>query len=503
MWNNRLMPPAKPYIVIVDDELMVTTSLVTMLMLEDEAYDIAAYNNPQEALSVLSKQAYAPDVIVSDFLMPQMDGITFLKALKEIFPNTTSILLTGYADKENAIQAINEAGIYRYLEKPWDNDQLKQAIRNALERSQLLKRLQEKITDLESAQANLQMYSQHLEERVTEKTADLSKALEKLNAIVENTGDAIVTVNPNGEIQGQNPTFSRWVGPSTDGKNITHVLHFVDEKPCFSSLLEPSALFEAKIGGLQIEVNCSAYQEGAVLVCRDITKRKEAERLREDFVQTLTHDLRTPLLAEIQSAEFFLDGTMGAIAPKQNEMLAIMKQNSQQMLDMVNTLLDVYRYEAKQQRFVFSTGDLGELAQAALQELMPLALAKKQHFAWSEQREITSVPLDKPILKRVMINMMANAIKYTPEAGRIEIAVYINPDNKACFEVRDNGRGIPADTLPTLFERFAQGTSKHRTTGTGLGLYLSRQIVESHEGKVYASSTEGQGSIFGFHLDRI
>jgi PAS domain S-box-containing protein len=491
-------------IIVVDDEPMVTASITTMLNLESD-YMAIPFNSPKKALSCLCDDE-PPDVVISDFLMPEMDGITFLQEIRSRFPDTTLILLTGYADKENAIQAINEVGIYRYLEKPWDNEALKLAIRNGVERTRLLSRLNEKIYDLEQAQLDLKEYSGHLEERVTEKTRDLTLALNKLKAVVENTGDAILTLDHEGRIQRVNPTFARWAKRSQnalEGRSLTEFLYFQDGLKVEDMLnfQEQSQLREARMGNITVEVNISPLpgNEGVVLVCRDIMRRKEAERLREDFVSTLTHDLRTPLLAGIQSIGFFLDGTMGDINERQQEMLEMLTQSNQQMLELVNVLLEVYRYEAKQQKLILEPFQLSDLIHHVLLELQALALSKQQELKTDIVEPLPMAFGDKHAIRRVLTNLLANAIHYTPAGGHI--FVYASQDERQItLSVQDDGRGIPAKDLAHLFERFAQGTSKHRTTGTGLGLYLSRQIIEAHGGRIWAKSKEGEGSTFSFEL---
>jgi len=142
-----------PVIAVVDDEEMVLTSLRSFLQLETD-YDVTTYQSPQEALRALEEQSL--DLIVSDYLMPGMNGIEFLLEVKKIHPYATRILLTGYADKENAIKAINEVGLYQYVEKPWDNDDLKLIIQNGLERRFLMEKLESKIQEVQQVQKNLQ-----------------------------------------------------------------------------------------------------------------------------------------------------------------------------------------------------------------------------------------------------------------------------------------------------------------------------------------------------------
>jgi len=142
----------QPTLLILDDEEMVTTSLRNLFRLQTD-YRILDYTSPEEALS--DGKNHVVDLVITDYLMPGMDGISFLTEFKEIHPQAVRILLTGYADKENAIKAINTVGLYQYIEKPWDNDALLMVVRNGLEKIALLRTLESKITELDLAHTNL------------------------------------------------------------------------------------------------------------------------------------------------------------------------------------------------------------------------------------------------------------------------------------------------------------------------------------------------------------
>ena len=146
-------PDRTPVLLIVDDEEMVLSSLRSFLMLETE-YEVLTFSSAVEALEAVNGQTI--DLVVSDYLMPGMTGIDFLLEVKKLQPYATRILLTGYADKENAIKAINEVGLYQYVEKPWDNNELKLIIQNGLERRFLMEKLEQKISEVQHAQRNLQ-----------------------------------------------------------------------------------------------------------------------------------------------------------------------------------------------------------------------------------------------------------------------------------------------------------------------------------------------------------
>jgi DNA-binding NtrC family response regulator len=129
------------WLLVLDDDPIITRSIEALLAEEGE-WSVASFNRAAEALRSLETQSY--DAVISDFLMPEMDGIKFLKSVKEAQPFASRIMLTGYADKQNAIRSINEVGLYQYVEKPWDNDALLLILRNAVERARLLRKLEDK-----------------------------------------------------------------------------------------------------------------------------------------------------------------------------------------------------------------------------------------------------------------------------------------------------------------------------------------------------------------------
>jgi signal transduction histidine kinase/FixJ family two-component response regulator len=551
---SQLQPPQAALsqrmgtVMIVDDEMMVTSSLQTMLSLET-THRIHCFNSPLDALAQV--ETLRPDVIISDFSMPGMDGIAFLREVKKILPEATTILLTGYADKENAIQAINSVGIYRYIEKPWDNQELKLSIHNGLERSHLIGDLQQSVRELSEARAELERTNRHLEQLVEERTHDLRATYQKLQSIVQNTADGIITLDQSLRVTAINPAAEGWLKASDqapDGQKDS-ALGMAIEK-----LLKPSAehgkptpirqLFsssqahrvaEVLIGELPLEASIAPLvipseglsedgplpaSDGFVVVLRDITARKEIERLRDDFVSTLTHDLRTPLLAAIQTLGFFADGTLGELSSRQHELIAMLIQSNRELLGLVNVLLEVYKYESGRQKLILDTVNLAELIGGIGQELQALAQNREQSllldFADSNGRpEPYQVRGDKQELKRVFVNLIGNAINFTPKGGQISVSVSLLGDDSSSAHtnkngkshirvcVTDTGRGIPAQDLPLLFQRFSQGTSKQRSSGSGLGLYLSRQIVEAHHGAIWVESEENRGSQFFVKLPQL
>lgn len=512
-------------IILVDDEKMVTSAFKTLLKVEGYN-NIECFNNPKEAVEYLKNNV--PDIIVSDFIMPEMNGLEFLIEAKKLYPEVSMIMLTGYADKENAIRAINEIGLYKYIEKPWDNDDLLINVRNGIERSRLLAGLREKIAELEEAKKQLEVYSTDLERLVAERTAELQVANSKLSGIINYCADGIIIIDKTGAILQANPTCENLTGLSElallnmkfqeiayvtskqgnrafENKNGTI---FGLDSDCNDVLVEDCVIVN-KLSGAEtpVEINfatiTSDEDTSYVGVIRDVSKQKETERLRDDFIATLTHDLRTPLLAAIQTLKFFLDGSLGPVEEKQEVLLSTMLQSNEDLLGLVNALLEVYRFESGKLSLCKTLFPIKRVVTQCFEELKPLAEKKNIEFnLTAEMDEALEIEADKSEIKRVIINLCGNAVNYTNKGGKIEILSKVQAGD-FIFSVSDNGNGIPKEDIPKLFNRFSQGTTRKRSTGTGLGLYLSRQIIEAHGGKIWLDSKLNKGSEFTFVLTNV
>lgn len=225
-----------------------------------------------------------------------------------------------------------------------------------------------------------------------------------------------------------------------------------------------------------------------------IDRQNKSMRQIEDFVARLTHDLRTPLVAAERMIELFQQESFGQITPAMTEGFQLLWTNNNNLLQLTNTLLDVYRYESGRKILNFSPVDMDELIQSVVRDLQPLADEKglKIHT----QTEAVTLPGVRLELYRVLTNLIGNAIKFTDEGA---ITVNLKPEGESvCIEIVDTGIGISEEEQNALFSRFRQGS--HSRAGSGLGLYLSRQVVEAHGGKLSMQSRLGQGSTFTISL---
>ncbi len=500
-------------IVLVDDEVMVTRTLETLLKLEG-LKDTESFNDPFEALEYLKINQC--ELIISDFIMPKMEGIEFLSRAKKLplQEDTTQILLTGYADKENAIKAINEVGIFKYIEKPWNNDDLVLNIKNAIERTNLKRALKEKIIQLKKANDELEEYSKNLEALVQKRSKELYESREKLNAIFTNCADGIVTFKKDYVINSLNQAACELFGTGEkdllnknffeliiNEKNQRHENPFKTKNPVF---LRNFCLVNYKNNTkIPIEISLAKIESDkddfVVAVIRNVSYQKENERLRDDFIATLTHDLRTPLLAAISGLDFMLKGTLGEISEKQKELVFAMKKSNEDMLGLTNALLEVYRYEAGKIFLCKTRFCVNKLIKDCAKELEVLFKQNNTEIIFDFENEELMINADKNEIRRVISNLLGNAIKHGGENTKVIVkSQKIGKD--AQISVEDNGVGLSKEDQMKLFKRFSQGTSKKRSCSTGLGLYLSRRIVEAHNGSIWVESEVDKGSKFIFNL---
>jgi len=234
-----------------------------------------------------------------------------------------------------------------------------------------------------------------------------------------------------------------------------------------------------------------------------VDERDQIARQREDFVSRLTHDLRTPLVAADRMLALFLQGAFGELPEGMTEAIAIMVRSNQNLLEMVNMLLEVYRYEAGRKTLSMISVDLRQLLAEVIQALSSIAIDKGLQIQsnlneWDAPVEVMG---DRLELHRVFTNLIGNAVKFTDTGS---VSVYLRAPSLSTashpssslvkIEITDTGPGISPEQKETLFQPFWHG--KHQRSGSGLGLHLSRQIVMIHQGRIQVESEVGQGSTF-------
>ena len=249
---------------------------------------------------------------------------------------------------------------------------------------------------------------------------------------------------------------------------------------------------------------CSANAEyiGRLYVFRDVTHEREVDRMKSEFVSLVSHELRTPLTSIKGYIDLLADGDAGELNEEQLEYLCIAKNNADRLVALINDLLDVSRIESGKVELQRTVVDLVSLIQNATSSLRPQIEAKKQHLELDVSRTPHDVLADADRVTQILTNLLSNACKYTPVGGTISVTAHGEEKDRVRVEVKDTGIGLSSEEMGKLFTKFFR--AKNRTTqevgGTGLGLTITRSLVEMHGGEITVASVAGQGSTFSFTL---
>jgi signal transduction histidine kinase len=237
----------------------------------------------------------------------------------------------------------------------------------------------------------------------------------------------------------------------------------------------------------------------AVGLIEDITERKEVERLKDEFVSVVGHELRTPLTSIRGSLGLLAGGIAGTLDDEAREMVRIAVDNTDRLVRLVGDMLDLERMQAGRAELELRRVPAAAPVQAAVQVVARLA----EEAGVDLHTDVADVAVlaDSDRVVQALTNLLGNAVKFSPRGGCVEVVVRAG-ERDAEFSVRDDGRGIPADKLETIFERFRQvdASDARERGGTGLGLPIAREIVERHGGSIHVESELGQGSRFVFTL---
>ncbi|MEX1112593.1 MAG: HAMP domain-containing sensor histidine kinase, partial [Candidatus Andersenbacteria bacterium] len=230
-------------------------------------------------------------------------------------------------------------------------------------------------------------------------------------------------------------------------------------------------------------------------------KLTELDKVKSEFLSIASHQLYTPLTALRGYISMLSEGDFGQLSDKQQEILDILNKSAVHLIELIKGLLDISRIEAGRLELKLESIDLAEVTRQLVQDLMPNAMEKKLELEFHDPGKPTHIVADQERLRQVMLNFIDNAIKYT-DKGRVD--VYVKQDKgSAVFTVQDTGKGISHDDILRLFTKFTRvgGAAKYHTQGTGLGLYVAKQIVKEHHGEVSVGSPGmGRGSTFSVEL---
>ncbi len=239
---------------------------------------------------------------------------------------------------------------------------------------------------------------------------------------------------------------------------------------------------------------------GEVKVVRDITKERELDRMKSDFISTISHELRTPLFSIQGFVRLILDGQVPDVKT-QRDFLTVVEEQAGQLAELVNSLLDLSRLESGVLEMKWERVQIADVIRQTVTKLEGLARSKKIALQVDVPKDLPEVEGDAMRLGQVIANLIGNALKFTASGGRVSVSAEAN-DSELSVHVADSGVGIPPDALERVFDKFYQASEATTRTadGTGLGLYIAKNIVETHGGRIWAKSEVGRGSVFSLAL---
>ncbi|MEO6729462.1 MAG: ATP-binding protein [Candidatus Dojkabacteria bacterium] len=376
--------------------------------------------------------------------------------------------------------------------------------------------LEQSVKELESTKSAVLNI---LEDLQVERDA-ASTERDKVDAILYSIGDAVFVVDENYKITIFNKVAQELTGHSEKeaiGMNYSDILKFIyeDTKDVNDKFIKESiekgittamSNHTVLVGkdGMEIPVSDSAAPLkdlndkviGCVVVFRDITKEREIDKAKTEFVSLASHQLRTPLSAINWYSEMLTDGDAGKLNKEQNEFVAEINKGSKRMVDLVNSLLNVSRIDVGTFAIDPKPTDIVEVAQSLVKE-MQVTILQKELKVNENYEKIPLTPLDPNLIRIVIQNILSNAVKYTDPKKELNISISNDKEN-INIEITDQGFGIPKEQQGKIFEKLfrADNVRQKDVEGTGLGLYIVKSIVETSGGKIRFESVENQGTTF-------
>jgi len=481
----------KAKILVVDDEEGMRNGC--RIILEGEGHSIETAEDGNEGYQKFKENVY--DLVLIDIMMPGMGGMELLKRIHKRDENVICIVITGYATIENAVEAMRK-GAYDYVPKPFTPDELMVVVNRGLEKRKL--RL-ETIKLRKEREKNL---------------LEVANEKSKLKTILSCMAEGILVINYEKQLVLHNSAAVRMLRL----KVLSEVIQKYDDVITNKELLDliQTSFKKSKYGSevitREIEVDNgkkillvsltgvvdeTGENLGMVLVLRDITKLKEVEKIKSQFVRMVAHELRTPLAAIEGYLDVYLTGSAGDDRETVKRMMQRSKERAHALLEMVNDLLELSSIDAGKIAQNKEPLNVCTVIEKSCEIVKSKADEKNITFKFDFPEKIPKILADRNDIERVFINLLDNAYKYNNETGTVTVSVrsdygYIK------ISVTDTGIGIPAEEKDKIFEEFYRVKNKDTRyiTGTGLGLSIVKRIVDSHFGYCEVVSEEGKGASF-------
>ena len=377
---------------------------------------------------------------------------------------------------------------------------------------------------LEKAKKDIhEQFAQLLEERhrteavLQHKFEETLQEKKQTAKVLESIAEGLVVVNNKGEIVMMNPAAEKLLAIDQEGRVGKPLLEGLRDEQLVSLVSGTNEDREIVVTAKQdstkrvlrasnaVVTDENGKAVGMVAVLSDVTKQHELEELKSEFVSKVGHELRTPIVAMQHALSILVDGVAGPLSEEQQKFVALSQRNLQRLNAHINDLLDLSKLEAKKLELRLESVALGEVIQSVSESLDAWAKSKALMIIRRVPEDLPRVTCDPMRITQVLTNLVGNAVKFTPRQGRITIeAKRADEDRAVEVSVTDTGVGIVKEDLPKLFSKFQQVGERMASdiSGTGLGLVISKEIVEIHHGRIWAESDapRKEGARFAFVL---
>jgi PAS domain S-box-containing protein len=486
--------PDQVQILVIDDEQIMRDGCQRIL--SKDGWSVLTAENGKKGLEEIQAQPESIDVILLDLMMPGMSGMEVLDQVRAIDPNLLVIVITGYATVESAVEAMKK-GAYDFIPKPFTPDQLRIMVKRALERRALQKE------------------AEFLRKERERSLRDIATEKSKIKTIINCMGDGVLVCDGDGSIVLTNPAASRMLKTAETSllgnflpqcnfnselsKTIEESLKTKDTS--YTSVSQELSLGESGETFLRAHTapvrNDVGETIGSVTVLQDISHLKELDKMKSEFIAMVTHELRAPIAAVEQQLTVILNKMAGEITEKQEQLLNRAKERTKGLLNLIKDLLDLSKIEAGKMVQYKERLSLQEVIQRVVDLMRVEAENKKLDLQFSSSPQVSLIHADRNSMEGIFMNLISNAIKYTPEGGKI----WVTLGEEGGFvkaTVSDTGIGLKKEDIPRIFDKFyrVKTTETRQIVGTGLGLSIVKSIVDAHLGSISVESEEGGGATF-------
>jgi PAS domain S-box-containing protein len=369
--------------------------------------------------------------------------------------------------------------------------------------------IERKSEELEKARTALINILEDVEEARKRAEEERNKTL----AVITNFVDGLLVFDKEGKVSLINPqaeNFCKVKEKEVIGKSILELSQFPDFKPIAEAVgKEMKGIFRKEVPirkdfileATTVPIMRKEGKIGTLMILHDVTREKMIERMKTEFVSISAHQLRTPLSAIKWTLKMFLDGDLGELTKEQREFLEKIYQSNERMINLINDLLNVTRIEEGRYLYRPVLADIVPICQSVIDSYKEEIEKKKLKFRFEKPKGLPKVRVDVEKISLAIQNLLENAIRYNREGGGIEITLE-EKEGKIKFSIRDTGIGIPKDQQHRVFTKFfrAPNAMRMETEGSGLGLFITKNIIEAHGGEIWFESEEGKGTTFYFTL---